>query len=419
MKHTIFTLLVLFSLTAYGQINISTSSFYHETFDNISITTRTMPADTKIDKPAAVRTVGAYSAAFTQMNRAGGNGMLSDAGNGNYLFSAGDPATASDKAVGFLSSSTNTKSGNLYIYFKNNGSTPIKSLSIQYNIEKYRNGSNPKGYTVQLYYSTDGNNWTSMGDNFKTTFSKDDDSNGYSTAPGISIPLNAVFNLPAAVAGNENFYLAWNYSVTSGTDTYDAQALGIDDIRVTANSTLPVKLAGFSAEFVANTSRLGWTTVSEQNNKGFEILRSGNGTDFISIGWVKSHAADGNSAYGLNYSFTDFSPLPGTSYYQLQQTDINGTIEKSEIRAVDGKLDPEKSIMVYATDNEVKVQVYSAKKQIAKLQLFNLLGQKIYESIASMEQGQNYQTLPVALNNGIYVVSLAQGVDSTRKKFVK
>ena len=45
---------------------------------------------------------------------------------------------------------------------------PLPYLTLLcYNVEKYRNGSNSAGFTIQMYYSTDGTNWTSAGDNFK------------------------------------------------------------------------------------------------------------------------------------------------------------------------------------------------------------------------------------------------------------
>ena len=41
---------------------------------------------------------------------------------------------------------------------------------------------------------------------------------------------------PPLTSGN-SIYLAWNYSVTSGTTTTYAQALGIDDVVITAHGS--------------------------------------------------------------------------------------------------------------------------------------------------------------------------------------
>ena len=47
------------------------------------------------------------------------------------------------------------------------------ALQISYNVEKYRGGINPAGFRIQLFYSLDGNTWTSAGSNFLTSFAQD------------------------------------------------------------------------------------------------------------------------------------------------------------------------------------------------------------------------------------------------------
>src|SRR5204863_1161445 len=105
------------------------------------------------------------------------------------------------------------------------------ALQISYNVEKYRSGSNPNGYRVQLFFSTDGINWTSAGNSFLTSFPADANNNGFATAPGAAV---AVTNqtLTASIPNGASFYLAWNYSVSSGTTNTNAQALAVDDISV-------------------------------------------------------------------------------------------------------------------------------------------------------------------------------------------
>ncbi len=86
----------------------------------------TLPADWKVDKLSSSQTVGTYATAGTTTNRLAGDNMSCSASNGIYNFGAGDPATATDRAVGFLSSSSATYSGNLYALFNNGtGSAPL------------------------------------------------------------------------------------------------------------------------------------------------------------------------------------------------------------------------------------------------------------------------------------------------------
>ena len=238
MKKTLFVMLLalafLGSLSA--QINIQSGQTLTQDFDVLGTSaTATMPASWKVDKNTTVRFVGNYSAAVTATERTGGNSMTDSAGNGIYNFGAGDPTTATDRAVGFLSSSSATKSGNVYVQLSNNGSTTINSFAISYNVEKYRMGTNSAGFSIQMYYSTDGITWTSAGSSFLTSFPADATTNGYASAPGATIPVNAT--LSYSLSAGSSLYLAWNYSVTSGTYTSYAQALGIDDVSITAGGT--------------------------------------------------------------------------------------------------------------------------------------------------------------------------------------
>jgi hypothetical protein len=84
-----------------------------------------------------------------------------------------------------------------------------------------------------MYYSTDGTTWTSAGSSFLSSFSANADNNGAATVPietkGVSSQV-----LANSLAAGSTLYLAWNYSVTSGTTTSNAQALGVSDIEIVA-----------------------------------------------------------------------------------------------------------------------------------------------------------------------------------------
>src|SRR5262249_10178611 len=51
------------------------------------------------------------------------------------------------------------------------------------------------------------------------------------TVPGTAVAVSDQI-LSVAIANGSNFYLAWNYSVTSGTTVTNAQALAIDDVSI-------------------------------------------------------------------------------------------------------------------------------------------------------------------------------------------
>lgn len=225
--------LLLLTTLCFAQVNIAPGGSVNQDFTIGTSATATLPSGWKADKNTSVRTLGTYAAAVTATEQRAGNNMSSSAANGIYNYAAGDPTAATERAIGWISSSSATKSGNLYVQLANNGAAQIPSFTISYAVEKYRMGNNTAGFSIQMYYSTDGSNWTSAGTDFLTSFAADASNNGYASAPGVTSNVtNKTLNV--ALNPSSSLYLAWNYSVTSGTTTSNAQGLGIDDVSIVA-----------------------------------------------------------------------------------------------------------------------------------------------------------------------------------------
>lgn len=275
-----------------------------ESFEIGTSATATLPSDWRVDKSTTVRLVGSYASAATATERSGGDSMSSSAGNGIYNFGAGAAESATDRAVGFLSSSSATKSGNLYVRLDNTGGSAITNLTVSYSVEKYRMGTNEAGFSVQLYYSTDGLVWTIAGADFLTQFAADATTAGYASAPGAVVTV-ADKTLPVTVAPGGVVYLAWNYSVTTGTYTSFAQALGIDDVSIAANagsSSLPAPTGLASSSVTAGGFTAGWNGVTGAEGyelSVFTIETTGEWPDlqeeFVAVSGWESAPVDGTS----------------------------------------------------------------------------------------------------------------------------
>lgn len=276
--------LVLSSAVAVAQISIQSGNTTSESFSIGTSATATLPSFWKVDTvTASVRTVKTYSGALTATVRSAGNNMSPIAANGIYNYAAGDPATVTERAVGWLSSSSASKSGNLYAFFTNSGSDSIKSLTITYNVEKYRNGLNAAGFSIQMYYSVDGNSWTTAGSDFLTGFPADADNNGFSSAPGTTVSVGNK-TLTISVAPGADLYLAWNYSVTSGTTTSNAQALGIDSVYITPSGSGVITASDVSAGVgsePASISSLMDTDAEKVMNFDFRVKDDSTGGDAL------------------------------------------------------------------------------------------------------------------------------------------
>ena len=269
-----------FTLTA-------TNATVTENFDGMwdaanSEATLTMPTGWRMERQlGAPRMVGTYSAASTELMYAGGVSLASNAKNGTWNF--GSSTTPSDRAVGGLSTTVDggTRCVSVMTQLVNGGTEPINQLTISYDIEKYRNGDNEAGFTVQLYYSYDGTTWKKAGDDFKTDFAKDDATIGAEVVP-ISTTTVSNKQLNTAVAVGSSVYLAWNISVSSGTSPNKAMGLALDNISLTASfgepqtdteATDPNRPPFVSSGIFLRGEVNGWGAVTE-----WEFSNEGDGT---------------------------------------------------------------------------------------------------------------------------------------------
>jgi endonuclease G len=301
---------------------------YTQNFDGIgSLAAATLPADFRVDKPGTVRTVGTWTGAGTATTLVGGANLSTTASNGIYNFGSGSTSTGgTDRAVGFLSSGTATQSGNLYAQLTNNTGGAIGSLQISYDVEKYRQGTNAAGFRIQLFYSTDGTAWTSAGSNFLTSFSGDSGANsGYANAPGVTVSVNNA--LTQQVVNGGTLYLAWNYSVASGSTTTNAQALAIDNISivgVSAPQTNPTGVGSAAPGSVAagDTTLLTVTVTPGDNPPSSGITVTG---DLQSITAGASAVAFSGSGNTFTYLATiDTTAASGPKSLPITVSDAQG-----------------------------------------------------------------------------------------------
>ena len=85
---------------------------------------------------------------------------------------------------------------------------------------------------------------------------------------------------------------------------------------------LPVTFTAFSGRQEGNSIVLEWATMSEKDNDYFEIERSIDGVNFVTIGYVDGA---GDSDRRIDYTFSDNAPESGYCYYRLSQVDFDGT----------------------------------------------------------------------------------------------
>jgi len=179
--------------------------------------------------------------------------------------------------------------------------------------------------------------------------------------------------------------------------------------------TIPLKWLTFTAEkATANTVLLKWSTTSELNNDHFNIQRSSNGYDFVSIGNVASR---NNIATDNYYSYTDQQMINGTNFYRLEQVDRDGHSSYSGIVRI--KVD---AGSWYSFPNPAVSQttIYT-RSPLTNLSvtLFDVKGNAVYKRLFGMTVAGQSITIPLSkLTKGIYLLKVNSDAGGRTEKIV-
>ncbi|MCB9164979.1 MAG: T9SS type A sorting domain-containing protein [Flavobacteriales bacterium] len=169
-------------------------------------------------------------------------------------------------------------------------------------------------------------------------------------------------------------------TVSSGTITTSAPvSLFASPSPFTLASTntsnpLPIELIDFTAVDEGPTVRTSWSTASEVNNDHFVVERSADGIAFVAMGSV---SGSGSSQQVNHYDFVDGRPLEGTSYYRLQQVDLDGTFTYGPVVAVTRmSASSELHLWPNPADDEVNISVPG---DLVSVRVHDAAGRMVFE----------------------------------------
>ncbi len=177
-------------------------------------------------------------------------------------------------------------------------------------------------------------------------------------------------------------------------------------------SYVPVELASFSVQTNENNCLLQWVTASELNNKGFYIERKTENEDYESIAFVNGK---GTTTDKNEYFYNDLNLSDGLYKYRLKQVDFDGTYKYSNEVIINILTNPELFELNQNYPNpfnpDTKITFRTGKNGDAKLNLYNLLGEKIKTLFNGyVEAGKNYEIRFESddLSTGFYIYELVQ-----------
>lgn len=187
-------------------------------------------------------------------------------------------------------------------------------------------------------------------------------------------------------------------------------------------NTLPISLKSFSGIYYDKRVTLSWITASEVNNDYFEILRSTDGINFITIGSLRG---SGNSTVELSYNLVD-KDVPSNYqvlYYKLRQFDMDGRQETFDAIAVE--LDEDRigvyEVMPNPFTSSVHIDYYATFPQKVSITLISNSGKIILSRSVDCPRGHT----PIDIDNlegippGIYFLILSDDKKQKLTRIIK
>lgn len=287
-----------------------------------------------------------------------------------------------------------------------------------------------------------------------TTMAQPDPDCPLAIAQYYSMPANPTFckmfigNLPTADAGtistvvmigsnglpvpdvNNNTAQPITASTTSLTIEYACQGI----VRIEVNfriggalkeciifpiggGAMPVKLTAFNGRLNTETeATLAWTSSLEENSFQYEVQRSADGKNYVTVGKV---AAAGTSLEAVKYTYNDLLPGAGAYFYRLKMVDLDGKIEVSKSVYVNSKKGSGIVTNVFPNPFKNEIQLVGATSADLNtqgaVQVYTLAGQRMNFRIV----GANAISLADNAPKGIYILKIKTGSTSQQFKLVK
>ncbi len=171
---------------------------------------------------------------------------------------------------------------------------------------------------------------------------------------------------------------------------------------------LPIELEKFECDAAGEESvNLRWTTLSEKNSSHFEIERSSDGNEFVSVGRIK---AAGKSETSVNYTFTDAKAVKGVNYYRLREVDSDGNSKIFDMTTCD-LLKIRNEVSIYPNPNDGNYNLVLGSSDLYQtLEVSNSLGEVVYiRQFPPSPNGSDHQIRVPDAQKGVFVVKITEG----------
>jgi Glycosyl hydrolase family 57/Secretion system C-terminal sorting domain len=206
------------------------------------------------------------------------------------------------------------------------------------------------------------------------------------------------FNNPSQMVSKVDFV------VNFADNSWDNNGGG--DYHINITQALPIELLDFKATKKGSKALLLWQTASEINSFGFDVEKSSDGENFSKIGFLKA-----NNTPSV-YRFVDDN-LIQTSYYRLNQVDIDGKSEYSKIVSLS---ENKSKVLAKVYPNPFSQYIAIDLSKTVSLELLDVVGRLIY-SEKNVSERAIIQTDVLA--KGVYFLKISDGIETMTEKMIK
>ncbi len=168
---------------------------------------------------------------------------------------------------------------------------------------------------------------------------------------------------------------------------------------------LPIELTSFDVFVLNNNVVLEWSTAIEKNNAYFVIERSKDAVNFEYVGKVNG---SGSTSEKKNYSFIDYSPYNGITYYRLKQVDYDGSFEYTKFKVISYNSEQDEiTIVPNPASDYVKINFICNESKKQTLNIYNNKANLVKSMELNCEAGFNSKEINLSgYEKGLYFISI-------------
>lgn len=176
-------------------------------------------------------------------------------------------------------------------------------------------------------------------------------------------------------------------------------------------SPLPVDLISFSGSVVGSVHKLNWRVANEVDLQLYEVERSTDGRNFVSVGNVP---ATGSSTYQFS-----IDAVGSKAYYRLKMIDLDGSVEYSRVLMLNNKQEASIQVAPNPFRDQIMINLNIEEDAVYNLRLIDMNGKLVKQKNETLSRGMNSvgMTDLDKLNPGMYTLIVSENTFGTVKSY--